>query len=48
MEELQKTLITEISKQLSSDSKNIQLVDVLNRLLGTVNTWIVSKKINQF
>jgi len=36
MEELQKALVTEIGKQLENDAKNIQLLDVLNRLLGTV------------
>ena len=43
MEELQEALITEIGKQLKSDStnKNIQLLDVLNRLLGTVNNWLI-------
>ena len=43
MEELQKTLVTEIGKQLESDNKNIQLLDVLNRLLGTVSNFILEK-----
>ena len=40
MEELQKTLITEICKQLEYKNKNIPLLDVLNRLLETVNYWL--------
>ena len=44
MEELQKALITEIGKQLESNSKNIQLLDVLNRLLGTVSSYLLAKK----
>ena len=44
MEGLQQTLVTEIGKQLSEKDKNIQLLDVLNRLLGTVNNYILSKK----
>jgi hypothetical protein len=49
MEELQKVLITEISKQLESTdkNKNIQLLDVLNRLLGTVNHWLMFKESKQ-
>jgi hypothetical protein len=44
MEELQKALVTRISGQLSNPNPNIQLLDVLNRLLGTVNSWLWSKK----
>ena len=46
MEALQKKLVTEIGKQLESDSinKNIQLLDVLNRLLGTVSNFLIAKK----
>ena len=44
MEELQKTLITEIGKQLSAEKMNIQLLDVLNRLLGTVSNHLLTKK----
>lgn len=44
MEELQKTLVTEIGEQLKkTENKNIQLLDVLNRLLGTVNNWLIAK-----
>ena len=39
MEELQKALVAEIGKQLKDEKKNIQLLDVLNRLLGTVSTY---------
>lgn len=46
MEELQQTLITEIGKQLETTNKNIQLLDVLNRLLGTVNYFVLSPKSN--
>jgi hypothetical protein len=45
MEELQKVLITEIGEQLKADNKNIQLLDVLNRLLGTVDNWLTNKSI---
>jgi hypothetical protein len=44
MEELQKTLIAEIGKQLATDKKNVQLLDVLNRLLGTVSTNLIAKE----
>jgi len=45
MEELQKTLVTKIDEQLKTDKPNIQYLDVLNRLLGTVSNWlIVSEK----
>ena len=44
MEGLRNALITEIGKQLDSDDKNIQLLDVLNRLLHTVSTFLENKK----
>ena len=44
MKDLQKSLVTEIGKQLESDKKNIQLLDVLNRLLGTVSNYILGKE----
>jgi hypothetical protein len=44
MEELQKALVTKISEQLESGSPNIQFLDVLNRLLGTVSTFILNGK----
>ena len=44
MEELQKTIITEIGKQLKAEKMNVQLLDVLNRLLGTVNSYLVLTK----
>ena len=44
MEALQKQLVAIISKQLEAENKNIQLLDVLNRLLGTVNSWIFNLK----
>lgn len=43
MEELQKTLVTEIGEQLKAEKKNIQLLDVLNRLLGTVNDYLLTR-----
>jgi len=42
MEDLQKSLVTKIGEQLKSDKPNIQLLDVLNRLLGTVNNYLVA------
>lgn len=44
MEELKNTLVTEIGKQLASETKNIQFLDVLNRLLGTVNNCLITQK----
>ncbi len=45
MEELQKTLVTVIGEQLKNTEKpNIQYLDVLNRLLGTVSTSVLNKK----
>jgi len=42
MEELRKTLTTEIDGQLKDANPNIQYLDVLNRLLGTVNSWLIA------
>jgi uncharacterized protein YutD len=44
MEGLQATLVTKIGEQLQSDKPNIQYLDVLNRLLGTVGDWLISNK----
>ena len=44
MEELKNALVTKIGEQLQSDKPNIQLLDVLNRLLGTVSNYILSNK----
>lgn len=44
MEDLQKNLVTIIGEQLKSEAKNINLLDVLNRLLGTVNNWLINQK----
>ena len=44
MEELKTALVTKIGEQLKSDSQNVQLLDVLNRLLGTVNNCLISQK----
>lgn len=44
MEDLQKSLITKIGEQLKSKKPNIQLLDVLNRLLGTVSSFMVCNK----
>jgi hypothetical protein len=41
MEDLQKNLVSKIGEQLKSDKPNIQYLDVLNRLLGTVDNWLV-------
>ena len=41
MEELQTSLVAEIGKQLKAEKINIQLLDVLNRLLGTVNNYLL-------
>lgn len=44
MEELQKVLVTKISEQLKSYKPDIQYLDVLNMLLGTVSNWLMNKK----
>jgi hypothetical protein len=44
MEGLQKALVTEIGKQLKADKMNVQLLDVLNRLLGTANNYLLTKE----
>jgi hypothetical protein len=44
MEELQNALVTKIGEQLNTEKPNIQYLDVLNRLLGTVNNCIISNK----
>ena len=44
MEELQKTLVTKIGEQLKIDKPNIQYLDVLNRLLGTVSNWLLASQ----
>jgi hypothetical protein len=43
MEDLQNDLVTKIGEQLKSSTPNIQLLDVLNRLLGTVSGWLIEK-----
>ena len=44
MEELQKTLTTKIDGQLKAEKPNIQYLDVLNRLLGTVSDWLLANQ----
>ena len=44
MEELKKALVTKIGEQLKTDKPNIQYLDVLNRLLGTVTSYLLGKK----
>jgi hypothetical protein len=44
MEGLQKALVTKIGEQLNAEKPNIQYLDVLNRLLGTVNNCIISNE----
>ena len=46
MEDLQKSLVTIIGEQLLSDKPNIQYLDVLNRLLGTVSSWLIAQRVN--
>ena len=43
MEELQKALVAKIGEQLDATGHNIQYLDVLNRLLGTVNNFLLNK-----
>lgn len=42
MEELRIALVIKIDEQLKSDKPNIQYLDVLNRLLGTVITYLLN------
>ena len=44
MEELQKTLVAKIGEHLKTEKPNIQYLDVLNRLLGTVSNWLCANK----
>lgn len=47
MEELQKTLITVIDEQLKVKEPDIQSLDVLNRLIETVNGWLITVEANK-
>ena len=42
MEELRSSLVTKIGEQLKSEKPNIQYLDVLNRLLGTVTNYLIA------
>lgn len=44
MEELHKALVDTIVEQLKAKNPNIQYLDVLNRLLGTVNNWLIANR----
>lgn len=45
MEKLQEILVNKISELVpSSTGENAQLLDVLNRLLGTVSNYLLAKK----
>ncbi len=44
MEELKKALVTKIGEQLKTEKPNIQYLDVLNRLLGTVTDFLLASK----
>ena len=44
MEELKTALVAKIDEQLKSDKPNIQYLDVLNRLLGTVSNYILTDR----
>lgn len=45
MEELQEVLVDKIGKLVQkADEKDVQMLDVLNRLLGTVNGWLISQQ----
>ena len=41
MEELKKALVTKIGEQLKTEKPNVQYLDVLNRLLGTVSNFLI-------
>ena len=45
MEELKTKIIAKIEKALSAEE--VELLDVLNRLLGTVSADIINTKINK-
>jgi hypothetical protein len=42
MEELKKSLVAEVGKQLKSEKPNIQYLDLLDRLLGTVCSYLIN------
>lgn len=44
MEELENALVAKIGEQLKDERPNIQFLDVLNRLLGTVSSCINYRK----
>jgi hypothetical protein len=44
LEKLETTLIDVIGKELAKDQKDVALLDVLNRLLGTVSNNLLAKK----
>jgi hypothetical protein len=44
LENLKTVLVSEITKELAKSEKNVTLLDVLNRLLGTVSSNILTKK----
>jgi hypothetical protein len=44
MEELKNALVAQVGEQLKSVKPNIQYLDVLNRLLGTVTAYLLNKK----
>jgi len=43
VEGLKKALVTNIGEQLKLNAPNIQLLDVLNRLLGTVSNDLIGR-----
>jgi hypothetical protein len=44
MEELKNALVAKIGEQLKAEKPNIQFLDVMNRLLGTVANYEISNK----
>lgn len=45
MEKLQEILVNKISTLvLAGENESVQMLDVLNRLLGTVSNWLLNKK----
>lgn len=47
LEDLKSQLVSEVGEQLAKSNKNIHLLDVLNRLLGTVSNALLNDKLSK-
>jgi hypothetical protein len=44
MDELRKNVIDELNEQICNNEKDIAFIDVLNRILGTINAKLMFDK----